>query len=415
MLGLRRALARNFAAYDFDVAVIGAGPGGYVAAIKAAQLGLKTACVEKRATLGGTCLNVGCIPAKALLNSTHKFYEATHHFAMHGITGDNIRADVKQMMATKEKAVKALTKGVEGLFKKNSVTWVKGTAAFKDIHTLSIDGGKSQITANKFIIATGSEPSELPGGILKIDEKRVLSSTGAMALGEIPKKMVVVGGGVIGLELGSVWSRLGTEVRVVEFLPRIVPGADLEIATALQKLLAKQGIQFHLGAKVVGGQSSASGVSLSIEKANSDSKDVPAKLEADYVLVAVGRRPFTQGLNLDAIDVTVDKQGRINVSEHLQTLKHPHIYAIGDCIRGPMLAHKAEDEGIYAAELIAKKGGHVNYDAIPSVVYTHPELSGVGKTEEELKAQNVPYTKGTFPFLANSRAKANSVTLHPGN
>lgn len=401
-------LARRFATHDFDLAVIGAGPGGYVAAIKAAQLGLKTACVEKRETLGGTCLNVGCIPAKALLNSTHKLYDAQHHFAAHGVIVEKVRPDLTQMMSAKEKAVKGLTKGVESLFRKNSVTWVKGAAAFQDAHTLSIAGGKT-VTASHFIIATGSESSQLPGGILRIDENRVLSSTGAMALTEIPRRMVVIGGGVIGLELGSVWARLGTEVKVVEFLPRILPGADLEMANTLQKLLAKQGLQFHLGAKVVGGRTSASGVSLSIEKASADSKDVPSTLETDYVLVAVGRRAYTDGLGLQSLGVALDKAGRVEVNDHLQTQKYPHIYAIGDCIKGPMLAHKAEDEGIYAAELIAKKGGHVNYDAIPSVVYTHPELAGVGKTEEELKALQIPYTKGTFPFLANSRAKANAV------
>ena len=403
-------LARRFATHEFDVAVIGAGPGGYVAAIKAAQLGLKTACVEKRETLGGTCLNVGCIPAKALLNSTHKLYDAQNHFAAHGVIVEKVRPDVRQMMSAKEKAVKGLTKGVEALFRKNSVTWVKGAAAFKDPHTLAINNSKT-VTASHFIIATGSESSQLPGGILPIDEARVLSSTGAMALTEIPKKMVVIGGGVIGLELGSVWARLGTEVKVVEFLPRILPGADLEIANTLQKLLAKQGLKFHLGAKVVGGKTTATGVSLNIEKASAESKDVPSSLDADYVLVAVGRRAYTQGLGLSNIGVTLDKAGRVEINDHLQTPKHPHIYAIGDCIRGPMLAHKAEDEGIYAAELIAKKGGHMNYDAIPSVVYTHPELAGVGKTEEELKAQNIPYTKGTFPFLANSRAKANAVIV----
>ena len=251
MQALRRLGGRRFATYDYDLAVIGAGPGGYVAAIKAAQLGLKTACIEKRATLGGTCLNVGCIPAKALLNSSHKFYEAKHHFAEHGIVAEGLRPDLKLMMNIKSKAVQGLTKGVESLFKKNKVTWVKGEASFKSTHALEIDGGQSQLTSNKFIIATGSEPSQLPGGILKIDENRILSSTGAMALTEIPKRLVVIGAGVIGLELGSVWARLGTEVKVIEYLPRILPGADLEIANGLQKLLAKQGIQFHLGAKVV--------------------------------------------------------------------------------------------------------------------------------------------------------------------
>ena len=400
---------RRFATYDYDLAVIGAGPGGYVAAIKGAQLGLRTACIEKRATLGGTCLNVGCIPAKALLNSSHKFYEAKHHFAEHGVHAENIRVDLKQLMANKLKAVAGLTKGVELLFKKNQVTWVKGEAAFRDTHTLEIDGGQSTLTANKFIIATGSEAAQLPGGFLRIDENRILSSEGALRLTEIPKKMLVVGGGVIGLELGSVWSRLGAEVTVLEFQPRILPGSDHEVAAALQKSLVKQGMKFHLGAKVIGAETSKKGVKLIIDKATPSSPDVPAVLEADYVLLSVGRKAFTGGLNLDAIDVTVDKHGRINISEHLQTLKHHHIYAIGDCVRGPMLAHKAEEEAIFAAELIAKKRVHINYDAIPSVVYTHPELASVGKTEEELKANNIPYSRGTFPFLANSRAKANSV------
>lgn len=408
MLAFRRLASRQFASFDYDVAVIGAGPGGYVSAIKSAQLGMKTACIEKRATLGGTCLNVGCIPAKALLNSSHKYYEAKHSYKDHGVLMDNLRADVPQMMKGKDKAVGALTKGVESLFKKNSVTWVKGTAEFKDPNTLTIDG-KSTLTARKFVIATGSEPSNLPGGILPIDEKRILSSTGAMALQAAPKRLVVIGGGVIGLELGSVWARLGTEVHVVEFLPRIAPGSDLEIANTLQKLLAKQGILFHLGAKVTGGKTSDNGVKVEIEKASADAKDVPSSLEADYVLVAVGRRAYTAGLGLDRIDITTDKQGKVNVGFNLQTPKHAHIYAIGDCVKGPMLAHKAEEEGIYVAERMASRPGHMNYAAIPSVIYTHPELAGVGQTEEELKAQSVPYNKGTFPFLANSRAKANSV------
>lgn len=402
-----RRFARQFTSFDYDVAVIGAGPGGYVAAIKASQLGMRTACIEKRETLGGTCLNVGCIPAKALLNSSSKYYEAKHSYREHGVLMDNLRADVKQMMQTKEKAVSGLTKGVEMLFKKNSITWIKGAAEFKDPNTLTING-KQIMTARNFIIATGSEPSNLPGGILPIDEQRVLSSTGAMALQAAPKKLVVIGGGVIGLELGSVWARLGTEVHVVEYLPRIAPGADLEIASALQTMLMKQGLQFHLGAKVVGGQVSDSGVRVSIEKATPESADVPSTLEADYVLVSVGRRAYTSGLGLDRMNITTDRQGKINVGINLQTPKHAHIYAIGDCIRGPMLAHKAEDEGIYVAERLASKPGHMNYEAIPSVIYTHPELAGVGKTEEELKAQVIPYNKGVFPFLANSRAKANS-------
>ncbi|CAG9330967.1 unnamed protein product [Blepharisma stoltei] len=404
MLG--RLTRRAFASFDYDLAVIGGGPGGYVAAIKAAQLGLKTACIEKRGTLGGTCLNVGCIPAKALLNSSHKFYEAQKHFKDHGISFDNIKLDFPQMMKNKEQAVSGLTRGVEGLFKKNGVTYLKGAGAFQDPNTLTIDNA-SPIRAKNILIATGSEPSQVPGGILPIDENRVLSSTGAMALKEIPKRMVVIGAGVIGLELGSVYSRLGTEVIVVEFLNRLAPALDLEVAQSLQKILVKQGIKFHLGAKVVGGEAKPDSVHVKIEPASPDSKNVPDSIDCDYVLVAVGRKPYTQGLHLDYIDVSRDKQGRVNVNDHLQTLRHAHIYAIGDTIRGPMLAHKAEEEGVFVAEHIAGQGGHVNYDAIPGVVYTHPEVAQVGKTEEELKASNVPYTKGTFPFMANSRARAN--------
>lgn len=399
---------RLFASFEYDLAVVGGGPGGYVAAIKGAQLGLKTACIEKRGNLGGTCLNVGCIPAKSLLNSSHKYMEASKHFKDHGILFDKLSVNLEQMMKSKEAAVTGLTRGIEGLFKKNGVSYLKGTASFKDPHTLMVNNSE-EIRATNIVIATGSEPSPLPGGILEIDEKRVLSNTGAMALNEIPKSLTVIGAGVIGLELGSVYARLGTEVTVVEYLPRLAPFLDLEVASSLQKILSKQGIKFVLGAKVVGGAVGASSVSVKLEPAN-PGMDIPRTLESDYVLVAIGRRPFTQGLHLDYIDVTRDKTGRVNVNDHCQTLKHANIYAIGDCVRGPMLAHKAEEEGIFVVEHMTGHGGHLNYDAIPSVIYTIPEVAQVGKTEEQLKEAKIPYTKGSFPFLANSRARANHDT-----
>lgn len=405
----RRMAKRGFASYDFDLAVIGGGPGGYVAAIKAAQLGLKTACIEKRGTLGGTCLNVGCIPAKALLNSSHKYYEAQHHLKTHGVLFDNLRPDWSSMLSVKEKSVTGLTKGVEGLFKKNGVAYKKGFGAFKDPHTLTVDNSDT-FTAKNIIIATGSYPGNLPGGILPIDEQRVLSSTGAMDLKQIPKKMVVVGGGVIGLELGSVYTRLGTEVVVVEYLNRIAAGNDFEMSQHLQKSLTKLGMKFHLSAKVVGGETGSDGVKLKLEPANAEAKNVPETIDAEYVLVSVGRRPYTDGLNLSNLGVGLDKLGRIEVNDHLQTLAHSHIYAIGDCVRGPQLAHKAEEEGIYVAEQLGGKGGHINYEAMPWVIYTHPELAFVGKTEEQLKAENIAYNKGVFPMMANSRARANHDT-----
>ncbi|CAG9316603.1 unnamed protein product [Blepharisma stoltei] len=395
-------ICRKFASFDYDLAVIGSGPGGYVAAIKAAQLGLNTACIEKRATLGGTCLNVGCIPAKSLANSTHKYAEACKDFQKHGIIVENPRFDLSQMMKAKQKAVDGLTKGIGSLFKKNKVTHVPGTATFKGANEIEVDGKK--LTAKNFIIATGSEPANLPGGILPIDENRVLSSTGAMQLAEVPKKLLVIGGGVIGLELGSVWSRLGSEVIFVEFFNRIAAGNDLEVAQALQKILEKQGMKFYLSTKVVGGESTSNGVKLNLEGTNS-----PTTLEGDYALVSVGRRPNTIGLNLEGLGITKDKQGRIEVNDQLQTAVK-NIYAIGDVIKGPMLAHKAEEEGIFVAENLGGGKGHINYEAIPGVIYTHPEVAMVGKTEENLKEMNVEYNKGTFPFMANSRARANNET-----
>eukprot|EP00359_Climacostomum_virens_P010229 CAMPEP_0204915172 /NCGR_PEP_ID=MMETSP1397-20131031/13194_1 /ASSEMBLY_ACC=CAM_ASM_000891 /TAXON_ID=49980 /ORGANISM="Climacostomum Climacostomum virens, Strain Stock W-24" /LENGTH=465 /DNA_ID=CAMNT_0052087093 /DNA_START=248 /DNA_END=1644 /DNA_ORIENTATION=+ len=389
-------------------AIIGGGPGGYVAAIKAAQLGLKTACIDKRGSLGGTCLNVGCIPAKTLLNSSHKYMEALHSFKEHGISATDIKVDFGQMMKNKQKSVTGLTKGVEGLLKKNGVTYIKGFASFDTPNSLKIDGGNS-ISAKSIVIASGSVPSEVPGGFLPIDEQRVLSSTGAMELKEIPKSIAVIGAGVIGLELGSVYSRLGTDVKIIEYLPRIAPGIDLEMANQLHKILERQGLKFHLGAKVVAGQKKSDSVVLNLEAAQGG-KDVPASIEADYVLVAVGRSAYTEGLNLKQVGIATDNRGKIEVNEHLQTKAHSHIYAIGDCTVGPMLAHKAEEEGVFVAEQLAGRGGHINYDTIPWVIYTFPEVAWVGKTEEQLKADNISYKKGVFPFLANSRARANSDT-----
>jgi len=404
----KRTLARAFStsSKEYDVTVIGGGPGGYVAAIKAAQLGFKTAIVEKRGSLGGTCLNVGCIPSKALLNSSHKYEEAKEHFAEYGVYADNIRFDLKKMMAQKDEAVKGLTQGIEFLMRKNKVDYYKGWGKFTDSNTISIDlneGGTSAIQSKNTIIATGSEPSPLPGNAIEIDEDRVISSTGALSLKEVPKRMVLIGGGVIGLEMGSVYSRLGSEVVVVEFMDRIMPTFDKEISRTFTNILKKRGFKFMFNTKVVGGTVKEDGVSLEIEGVKGNKLD---NLDADYVLVATGRRPFTEGLGLENIGVETDNLGRIVVNDHLAT-KVNNVFAIGDVIRGPMLAHKAEEEGIAIVETLKGLGGHVNYDAIPGVVYTHPEIATVGKTEEELKEEGVRYNVGKFPFSANSRARTN--------
>jgi dihydrolipoamide dehydrogenase len=389
-----------------DVVIIGGGPGGYVAAIKAAQLGLKTACVEFRGTLGGTCLNVGCIPSKALLNASHKYHEAKDGmFASYGIKTTGVEMDLNGLMGYKERAVKGLTSGVEMLFKKNKVDYHKGYGKITGPNTVEVslnDGTKKTINTKNIVIATGSDVVSLPG--VKIDEETIISSTGALALKKVPKKLVVIGGGVIGLELGSVWARLGAETTVVEFTDRIAAGADGEIAKTFQRLLEKQHMKFHLSTKVTSVTKGANGVTITTESVGEGG--LAGKLEADVVLVSVGRRPFTDNLGLKEAGVKVDNKGRVDVNEHFQT-NIPSIYAIGDVIRGPMLAHKAEDEGLAIAEHIKNGGGHVNYAAIPSVIYTHPEVAWVGQTEEELKQKGIAYNVGKFPFRGNSRAKTN--------
>jgi len=381
---------------QFDVIVIGGGPGGYVAAIRAAQLGLKTACVEKRGTLGGTCLNVGCIPSKVLLESSEKFADAQHEFAKHGIEA-SVKLNLGQMMARKTEVVSSFTKGIEGLFKKNKVTYLQGWGSISGKNEVTVDG-KKYATKN-IIIATGSDVATLPG--ITIDEKQIVSSTGALELSAVPKQMVVIGAGVIGLELGSVWSRLGAQVQVIEYLDRITPGIDAEVAKQFQKTLEKQGIAFHLGKKVTAAKTGKAGVELTVEDAKGGNATT---VKADIVLVAVGRKAYTEKLGLESVGIKTDNRGRIEVDAHLQTAI-PGIYAIGDVIAGAMLAHKAEEEGVYVAEVIAGQKPHVNYDAIPGVVYTWPEVATVGKNEEELKEAGVAYKVGKFPFMANSRAR----------
>ncbi|MBC8793965.1 MAG: dihydrolipoyl dehydrogenase [Tagaea sp. CACIAM 22H2] len=392
---------------QFDLIVIGAGPGGYVCAIRAAQLGLKVACVEKRETLGGTCLNVGCIPSKALLQASEKFEEAAHGLGAFGVKVGKVELDLKALMAHKDKTVKSNVDGVAYLFKKNKVEWIKGAAKVVGAGKVSVAlnaGGTQDLTAKNIVIATGSEVASLPS--LPIDEKRIVSSTGALALSEVPKSMVLVGGGVIGLEMGSVWQRLGAKVTVVEFLDRIMPGMDGEVSKQMQRILQKQGMAFELSTKVTGAKVTAKGVTLTVEPAaGGEAKTI----ETDIVLVAVGRRPFTDALGLKDAGVALDEKGRVAIDAHFQT-NVPGIYAIGDVVVGPMLAHKAEDEGMAVAEILAGQHGHVNYDAIPSVVYTWPECASVGKTEEQLKAEGVAYKVGKFPFTANGRARAMNST-----
>lgn len=383
---------------EFDLVVIGGGPGGYVASIRAAQLGMKVACVEMRGSLGGTCLNVGCIPSKALLESSHHYEEAKHNFAEHGIKA-KVELDLKTMLARKDKVVLDLTKGIEGLFKKNKVTYVKGRGSIKSVGEVLVDG-KDVLKAKKILIATGSDVMPLPG--VAVDEKKIVSSTGALELSEVPNHLVVVGGGVIGLELGSVWRRLGAKVTVVEFLDRVGGPLDAEVAKQFQRTLEKQGIEFKLGTKVTAADAKGKGVNLTVEPAKGGDKET---ISADVVLVSIGRRPYTQGLELEAVGVKLDERGRIAVDGHFET-NVKGIYAIGDVIAGPMLAHKAEEDGVAAAEGMAGQKPHLDYNLVPGVIYTWPEVASVGKSEEELKAAGVAYKAGKFPFMANSRGRS---------
>ncbi len=382
---------------SFDVIIIGGGPGGYVCAIHAAQLGLKVACVEGRETLGGTCLNIGCIPSKALLHATHSLHEAEHNFAKMGLKGKSPSVDWDQMKAYKQEVVDGNTKGIEFLFKKNKVTWIKGWASIPAAGQVKV--GDEVHTAKHIVIATGSEPATLPG--VTVDEETIVTSTGALSLKKIPKSMVIIGAGVIGLEMGSVYARLGTQITVVEYLDAITPGMDAEVAKAFQRILTKQGFTFVLGAAVQGAEVK-NGKAKVTYKLRKD--DTEVTLDADCVLVATGRKPFVDGLGLEALGVELLPRGQIK-TDHFAT-NVPGIYALGDAIVGPMLAHKAEDEGMALAEILAGKAGHVNYDVIPGVVYTSPEVSSVGATEEQLKEQGRAYKVGKFPFMGNARAKA---------
>ncbi len=383
----------------YDVVVIGGGPGGYVCAIRAAQLGLKTACVEGHGTLGGTCLNVGCIPSKALLHASHLHHEATHNFQKMGLAAGAADVDWKKMLSYKDSTIKANTAGIEFLFRKNKIDWLKGWGKIPREGQVDVEGEIHE--AANIVIATGSEPSSLQG--VEVDEKQIVTSTGALVLAEIPKKMIVIGAGVIGLELGSVYSRLGTEVAVIEYLDHITPGMDAEISAALMRILKKQGLKFTLGAQVNAAKKGQGGakVSYSLRKDGSEHS-----LDADIVLLSTGRRPYTDKLGKDGLDIATSKGGQIEIDKHWRT-NRAGVYAIGDVVAGPMLAHKAEDEGMAVAELIAGQAGHVNYDVIPSVIYTHPEVAAVGQTEEQLKSANRAYKVGTFPFMGNGRAKAN--------
>ncbi len=391
----------------YDAVVIGGGPGGYNAAIRLGQLGKRTLCVEKRNRLGGTCLNIGCIPSKALLRVSELYEETKTHYPALGIKTNGVAFDLAAIMAHKDKTVDGLTKGVEFLFRKNKVEHVFGTGAFAGGNRVEIrgsDGTSRTVEAKTIIIATGSEPTPLPG--VTVDEKTVVSSTGALTLATVPKRLLVIGAGYIGLEMGSVWRRLGSEVTVVEFLDRVTPGLDGEIAKNFQRILAKQGMTFKLGSKVVGVERKGGALQVAIEPAAGGAREV---IETDIALSSIGRRPYTDGLGLDKVGLKTDNKGRIPVDKHYATAT-PGIYAIGDVIEGPMLAHKAEDEAVAVAEIIAGQAGHVNYDAIPAVVYTSPEVATVGKTEEELKTAGIAYKSGKFPFTANARARANATT-----
>jgi dihydrolipoamide dehydrogenase len=392
----------------YDLVVIGGGPGGYVAAIKAAQLGLKVACVEKRGALGGTCLNVGCIPSKALLHSSHLFEEARHGLAAEGILVENVALDLGRMLARKDETVRTLTQGIEFLFKKNKVDYVRGhgriVAPGRVALTAGSGEGGSELSTRAILIATGSDSAPLAG--VTVDERRIVSSTGALDLPRVPEHLVVVGGGYIGLEMGTVWRRLGAEVTVVEFLDRVTPGMDGEVSRQLQRVLTKQGMRFRLGTKVAGVDASGDRLAVTVEPAAGGTQET---LAADVVLVAIGRRPFTDGLGLEGVGVRVDNRGRVETDARFETTVQG-IYAIGDVITGPMLAHKAEEEGVAVAELLAGQHAHVDHDLVPGVIYTAPEVAAIGRTEEQLKEAGVAYKAGKFPFMANSRAKATGQT-----
>ncbi|WP_425416718.1 dihydrolipoyl dehydrogenase [Oricola indica] len=390
---------------SYDVVVIGSGPGGYVCAVKCAQLGLKTAIVEKRETLGGTCLNIGCIPSKALLQASEAFQEAEHTLPKMGVKVNKPKLDLKAMMAHKDATVKSNVDGVAFLMKKNKIDWITGTGKILGEGKVSVtgeDGKEQEIEAKNIVIATGSDVAGIPGVEVEFDEKTIVSSTGALELSKVPGHMIVVGGGVIGLELGSVWKRLGAEVTVIEYLDKILGGMDGEVSKQFQRMLEKQGIKFNLGAKVTGVEKSGKGADVTFEPVKGGDAET---VSADIVLVSTGRKPFTDGLGLEKAGVVLDERGRVQINDHWQT-SVTGIYALGDVVEGPMLAHKAEDEGMAVAEIIAGQHGHVNYDVIPSVVYTEPEVASVGKTEEELKKAGIEYTSGKFPFAANGRARA---------
>ena len=391
----------------FDLIVIGGGPAGYVGAIRASQLGMKVACVEKRQTLGGTCLNVGCIPSKALLNASEKYAEAASgHLASLGVSFGKIGLDLKAMMSAKQDIVSSLTDGIDFLFRKNKITRITGTASIVSQGEIEVEeaSGKTRYQAQRILIATGSEPASLPN--ITIDEKRIVSSTGALSLAKLPKKLVVIGAGYIGLEMGTVWSRLGTEVEVVEFLPRILPGMDAEVASKFQSILSKQGLSFRLHTAVTSASSTASSVKLELKDNETGNTDT---MSCDVALVAVGRRPNTDGLGLEALGVECTDRGQIRVDADFET-SVDGIFAVGDVIEGPMLAHKAEEDAVAAVEIMAGQAGHVDYDLVPGIVYTAPEIATLGKTEEQLKQEGIAYHKGVFPFLANSRAKATGHT-----
>ena len=391
---------------QFDLLVIGGGPGGYVCAIRAAQLGLKTGCIESRGTLGGTCLNVGCIPSKSLLNLSDMYKKAQKDFNNLGIEVGEVKLNLKKIMMNKSKSVQVLTKGVEFLFKKNKVTYIKGKGVLFSKNDVVVyeNGKKTSYKSKNIVIATGSSSSSVPG--IEINEKNIISSTGAISLENVPKSLVVIGGGYIGLEMGSVWSRLGSEVTVIEYLDHITPGMDRENSKEFQKILTKQGIKFLLNNKVTKVKDEDNKVTVEFSDNSSKAK---SKIECEKVLVSVGRKPYTDGLNLSKIGIDKDKKGRIEIDREFRT-SIKNIFAIGDVIKGPMLAHKAEEEGIAVAEIIAGQSGHVNYDVIPGVIYTSPEVAAVGKTEEELIKLNISYKIGKFPFMANSRAKVNNET-----